>query len=244
VALVTHPLLDWFTTYGTQLLAPFSTRRFALDGVAIIDPACTLVLALALAFGLRRGAATPAARRAAWAALGLTTAYLGAGVWMNDRLEERARAELAALGHPARQVSAYPTMFQLPFRRVVARDAGAVRVGFANALGSDPIAWESFAPARGPSVDAARATFEGSVLEWFAMGEATARVEAAESGAVVEIDDLRYGFPGHPRDGLWGVRVHLDAGGRPVRAERFDRPVPVPPRRLLEQIWRGTLGIS
>jgi hypothetical protein len=28
-ALVSHPLLDWCTTYGTQLLAPFSSRRRA-----------------------------------------------------------------------------------------------------------------------------------------------------------------------------------------------------------------------
>lgn len=31
VALVSHPLLDFCTSYGTQLLAPFSDRRFALD---------------------------------------------------------------------------------------------------------------------------------------------------------------------------------------------------------------------
>jgi hypothetical protein len=135
-------------------------------------------------------------------------------------------------------------MLQLPFRRVVARHGSEVRVGYANALGSAPIAWESFAPSQGPLVDAARGTYEGRVLEWFAMGEATPRLEAREDGAVVEIDDLRYGFPGHPRDGLWGVRVFLDAAGRPVRAERFDRPLPLPARRLLEAIWRGTLGVS
>ena len=36
-ALITHPLLDWNTSYGTQLLYPFLTHRFALDSVAIID---------------------------------------------------------------------------------------------------------------------------------------------------------------------------------------------------------------
>jgi len=37
-ALFTHPLLDVFTSYGTQLLAPFSRQRFACDAVGIIDP--------------------------------------------------------------------------------------------------------------------------------------------------------------------------------------------------------------
>src|SRR5690606_3929228 len=37
-ALLTHPLLDLCTSYGTQLLAPVSRERYALDAVSIIDP--------------------------------------------------------------------------------------------------------------------------------------------------------------------------------------------------------------
>lgn len=39
---LTHVWLDLITTYGTQLLAPFSNHRFALDGAFIIDPLFTL----------------------------------------------------------------------------------------------------------------------------------------------------------------------------------------------------------
>src|SRR5919106_876172 len=45
LALFTHPLLDLFTTYGTQLLWPFSRHRFAIDAVAILDPLYTVPLA-------------------------------------------------------------------------------------------------------------------------------------------------------------------------------------------------------
>src|SRR5262245_38634841 len=37
LSMLTHPLLDACTSYGTQLLSPFSRRRFAIDSVAIID---------------------------------------------------------------------------------------------------------------------------------------------------------------------------------------------------------------
>ncbi|SOB57024.1 Membrane-bound metal-dependent hydrolase [Pseudodesulfovibrio profundus] len=37
----THIWLDLITTYGTQILAPFSNHRFALDGAFIIDPLFT-----------------------------------------------------------------------------------------------------------------------------------------------------------------------------------------------------------
>jgi len=245
VALFTHPLLDVFTTYGTQLLAPFSHRRFALDAVAIVDPAYSLVLALGLAAGLWRGPATAAARAAAWVALGLTTAYLLLGLEVNERAARLAGEQLRAEGIVPARVAAYPTLLQLPLRRVVARSGREVRVGWVSLLASGPVSWERFVEAEGPLVDAARGTREARVLEWFAMGETAARLERLGGGAVVEIDDLRYGVPGRPRDGLWGIRVRLGPDGRPTGpGERIDRPPSDGGRELLGDLWRRTLGAS
>ena len=41
-SLFTHPILDCFTPYGTQLFAPFSSYRVALNNIAVADPAYTL----------------------------------------------------------------------------------------------------------------------------------------------------------------------------------------------------------
>jgi hypothetical protein len=142
-------------------------------------------------------------------------------------------------------VSAYPTLLQLPYRRVVARAGGEVRIGFVTLLRPRPIQWERFAQASGPEVEAARATPEVQLFEWFAMGEATPRLERSGALVRVELDDLRYGLPGRPRDGLWGVRVELDASGRPVgRPERFDRKLPGSVSSILLSLWRETLGLS
>ncbi|WP_243545823.1 metal-dependent hydrolase [Pseudodesulfovibrio tunisiensis] len=46
-----HIWLDLITSYGTQLLAPFSTQRFTLDGVFIIDPFYTGVMLLCIIVG-------------------------------------------------------------------------------------------------------------------------------------------------------------------------------------------------
>jgi inner membrane protein len=245
VALLTHPLLDLFTSYGTQLLAPFSSRRFALDAVAIIDPAYSLLLAGGIAIGLRAGLATPFSRRVAWTALAASSLYLVFGLVANERIEAMAREQLSGQGIEATRVAAYPTLLQLPYRRVVARSGDEVRVGFTSLLRPRPIEWEGFTQARGPEIEAARATREVQVLEWFAMGEATPRAERTAGGSVVELDDLRYGFPGSPRDGLWAVRVRLGPDGRPLGpGERFDRELPAPVSKLLRTIWRETLGLS
>ena len=241
-ALFTHPLLDLFTSYGTQLLWPFSRRRLALDAIAIVDPAYSLILAAALVLGLRWGAPTASARRVAWVALALSSAYVGVGLGIDARVEAVARRQLAAGGVAASRVSAFPTMLQLPLRRVVARSGDEVFVGWASGLSERPISWEHFVAASGPLVEAARQTPEVQLFEWFARGEIAPRVE--ERGAVVEFDDLRYGVPGRPRDGLWGVRVRLDAAGRPLgRAERFARP-PAAASEVLGQLWHQTHGPS
>jgi inner membrane protein len=48
VAGLTHPLLDWGTAYGTELLAPITDTRYALSCVPIIDIFYTPMLALTL----------------------------------------------------------------------------------------------------------------------------------------------------------------------------------------------------
>jgi len=38
-SIFTHPLLDCLTVYGTQLFAPFSNHRVALNNISVADPA-------------------------------------------------------------------------------------------------------------------------------------------------------------------------------------------------------------
>lgn len=42
LSIFTHPLLDCFTPYGTQLFAPFSDYRVAFNNISVVDPLYTL----------------------------------------------------------------------------------------------------------------------------------------------------------------------------------------------------------
>jgi inner membrane protein len=48
LVLLTHPILDCFTTYGTQILLPFSSQRVAFNNIAVADPLYTLPFLLFL----------------------------------------------------------------------------------------------------------------------------------------------------------------------------------------------------
>jgi len=52
LALFTHILLDAFTTFGTQLLLPFSNYRVGFDSINVVDPIYTLPLLIGLLFSL------------------------------------------------------------------------------------------------------------------------------------------------------------------------------------------------
>jgi inner membrane protein len=55
LVLVTHPLLDAMTIYGTQLAQPFSDHPYGLGSVFIIDPAYTVPLIAGVIAALRAG---------------------------------------------------------------------------------------------------------------------------------------------------------------------------------------------
>lgn len=74
LALVTHPILDCFTTYGTQILLPFSDTRVAFNNIAVADPAYTLpflICLLAAAFYPKTHS-----RRKYWVTAGLVVSSL------------------------------------------------------------------------------------------------------------------------------------------------------------------------
>jgi inner membrane protein len=244
LTLFTHPLLDVFTTYGTQLLAPFSDRRFAYDAIGIIDPAYSILLILALVVGLRAGPASRAARTAALAALAVSSVYVGYCRYLNVAAERLAREEMPPTLSAHVEPRAYPTLFQPWLRRLVAREGTQVCVGWLSLWSSRPVEWGCFTTASPEALEAARATREARVFEWFAMGQTAGRVLPRPDGSrVAEFDDIRYGFPDTPQNGLWGVRVELDAEGRvsgPV--SRFQRPLPLPAGRLLAQLVHLAFG--
>lgn len=73
---LTHILLDCFTTYGTQIFAPFSNMRVAWGTISVADPIYTVPFLLCLLVAARF--ARTDRRRTVWngVGIGLSSAYL------------------------------------------------------------------------------------------------------------------------------------------------------------------------
>ncbi|OED74575.1 metal-dependent hydrolase [Vibrio splendidus ZS-139] len=78
----THALLDACTTYGTQLLWPFTNARFAWNTISIIDPIYTLPILVLLVFATLKRAPWLARVAFVWALI-----YPTLGMIQRDRAE-------------------------------------------------------------------------------------------------------------------------------------------------------------
>jgi inner membrane protein len=190
LALVTHPLLDLMTVYGTQLLLPFNDHPYGVGSVFVIDPLFTLPLVAGLAIAIARGA-----RGLRWnrAALVFSTAYLAAGVLVQAHVRGLAAASLEHAGIESRQVLVTPTPFNIVLWRVLAMTEGGYAEGFHSLLDPDG----EIAFTRHPS-DAAlfrrhAANRSLARIAWFSHGF----YGVAETSDGVLIRDLRMGQEPH-----------------------------------------------
>ena len=135
LALVTHPLLDAMTVYGTQLALPFSDHPYGVGSIFIIDPLYTLPLLAGTGWALAtRGNGRGLAANAV--GLLLSTAYLAWGFAAQQHVERVARAALAAQGIAPARVLVTPTAFNTVLWRVVAVSGEHFHEGFHSLLDS------------------------------------------------------------------------------------------------------------
>jgi len=136
LVLVTHPLLDAMTVYGTQLALPFSNHPYGVGSIFIIDPIYTVPLLVGgiwalISRGRGRGLA------ANMVGLVISTVYLGWSYAAQHHVENLARASLAAQGIQAERLLVSPTAFNTLLWRVLVVADGHYHEGFHSLLDSD-----------------------------------------------------------------------------------------------------------
>ncbi len=266
LALVTHPLLDAFTVYGTQILLPFSDYPVGLGSIFIIDPLYTLPLVAGVlaAMRLRRHAPDRAQR---WNAAGLvaSTAYLAWTLIAQAQVAGVVNRSLAATPLADGRVLVTPTPFNSLLWRIVVMDDDGYHEGLRSLLdesdevelqfhGSQPellqplqddwtvqrLAWFSkgFYSVQEVGPEARVATGSASTI-----GQVLGLVDTAAAGAA---DDAAAGRPVVMTDLRMGqtpwfvfsfVVAERDAQGvAPVPSLQL--PTERPPTAVLGWIWR------
>ena len=118
LVLITHVLLDSFTSYGTQLFWPLSTPPVAWSSIFIIDPLYTLPLLIAV---LITGVSGFSGNRQHWHywALGLSSLYLAFSLAGKQMAESRVLRTLDTQGIVPDRLFSTPTPFNTLLWRVL-----------------------------------------------------------------------------------------------------------------------------
>jgi len=233
----THGLLDSCTSYGTQLFWPFTDYRVSWNNMSIIDPIMTLTLLALLVTATARRSAILARVAFAW-----VLAYVGFGTVQNLRVTATAEALVADRGHAPIRLEPKPSFGNVLLWKVIYEYDGryyvdAVRAGFKPRIYPGTSVEKLSLAAHFPWLDAAsQQARDVKRFRWFSQDFLAWDPEANW------IVDMRYSNLPNQIDGLWGIRLHPDAGPS-THAEYITRRgiEPEQSARYLAMLWGDSL---
>ena len=230
---LTHILLDCFTTYGTQVFAPFSNERVAWGTVSVVDPLYTMPFLLCLLVAARF--VRHDSRRQLWNRLGLAWSclYLALTVVNHSRVQHTVEAALQDQGRSFEQFLITPTIFNNLLWNVVVDAGDEFLLAQHSILDEIPVAFYSASKGYDllHNMDADETI---GVLQWFSAGYLNA---VRRNDGSLQLNDLRFGtFSGSAKDAddyIFRFKL-IDRG--PQEAYGFERAQGGPPDEKAEDM--------
>jgi inner membrane protein len=230
LALLTHPLLDAHTAYGTQLFWPSGSTPVSWATIFIIDPLYTLPLLAGMIAVLIRPVSQVSGR---WLMVGLVWSmlYLGWSWFAQTLVAANARQSLHAQGVAEARLFVSPAPLTTLLWRVVARTQQGYYEGLDSVVANDGPIEFTFYPSEDRILAAALPHVPAAQrLQWFAGGFVGASVE----NDTLVLSDLRMG--NHPD---YVFRHAVARRGNPhweaIEPERLPGTIPT---RQLKWIWQ------
>ncbi len=234
----THALLDACTTYGTQLLWPFSDMRVAWNNVSVIDPLFTLPLILIMYF-----ATFKRSTKAAYAGAAYALMYLGLGVIQGQRAEVAAAELAASRGHVPINLGVKPSMANVLVWKSVYEYQGQYFVDAIRVLGR-------------PKVYSGTSTEKLDLKKHFAwLDENSQQAKDVErfrwfSNRHLGLDpndpnriiDIRYSLIPNEVTGMWGIVLSPSKSSTQHVQWTANRPKGKVARQKGATLWRMILG--
>jgi len=193
--LITHPLLDALTTYGTQLFWPFKVAPTAWPIIFIIDPLYTLPLLIALGIGL----VSLRVRKACTWGLAISCLYLTMAAGAKLTIEQRLAPALAEQGLEGAPILIQPTPFNIVLWRATVIDEDRYYESLVSVFDGDHL--PRLEPLlRNTELEASALTsLQGERLAWFAGPFLRYEARWLNGKETLIATDIRLGFPGfHP----------------------------------------------
>ena len=234
--LFTHPILDAFTTWGTQLFWPFKTR-LAFQNIFVIDPLYTIPFLIFLILAISQKRTSPKRRK--WNRLGLlvSTGYLLLTLVLKGISYKAFVNALENQGIAYKEISTRPT----PFNTILWTaniDAGdSYLIGNYSFFDTQPIQFKSY-----PKNHEFLGNLETNdkVVRLIAIAEGWYTITKGEDG--LYFNDLRFGLMSmNENETKFAFTYKLDAQGADLKVTETPK-VPGDAKALLQSLWKRILG--
>lgn len=233
LALVTHPLLDAFTVYGTQLWWPLPVSPTMWSSIYIIDPMYTiwLLIACIAAWFLRW---RPAVHSVLVAGLALSSGYLAWSLLAKSLVDREASSALATMGLAQAPRLSTPTPFNTLLWRVLVMTPSGYLQGERSLFDGDaPMRFRAYESDKAAEAEAAHLP-SARRLAWFDHGFQRAKVY----GDDLVLTDLRMGSePDYFFNYAVARRDQMGNWQALDPSERFTLPGARPRMAQLGRVW-------
>jgi len=231
----THGLLDACTSFGTQLLWPFSTERFAFNTISIVDPLFTLPLLALVIAGVRKK--NP---RFGQIALCWVLIYQGLAFYQQQRVEAVGAQLAEQRGHTPIRLEAKPAFANILLWKVIYEIEDGYYTDAVRAAPKLTIYPGEFIPRLDierdlPWLD--KDSQQAKDLErfrWFSRGYLS-----LDPDNPLRVTDMRYSLVPNEATGMWSIWLNPDADKSEHITLKQDRDTSGPRREKLFRMLRN-----
>ncbi|NUN99642.1 MAG: metal-dependent hydrolase [Saprospiraceae bacterium] len=193
-SIVTHPLLDTCTTYGTQLFQPFHNYRAAIDNISVVDPLYTIPFLICLLLASRRQRNHKWRQRLNYLGIGLSSAYMIFTFYNKYRVNEIFEQSLQREGIAYHRLAISPSIFNNILWQGLAEGDTAYYHGLYSILDRKPQVLDfSVIPKRHELLQPYENDRVAGILKWFSNGYYSVLPRA---DGTLQFNDLRFGALG------------------------------------------------
>lgn len=224
----THGLLDTCTSYGTQLLWPFTNHRYSWDTVSIIDPILTIPLLILIILAAIRKNPKFALTGLVWVLM-----YQCIGLYQNHRASEIGWQLAAERGHKPIRLEAKPTLGNIILWKVIYEiEEGfytdGIRLGFETKIYKGNLISKLNIARDFPWLESS--SQQNKDLQrfiWFSQG-----FVSVDPNNPARVIDTRYSLLPNEARGLWSLWIFPSAKHNDHAEYRMDREINAQKRKV------------
>lgn len=190
-SIFTHPLLDCFTSYGTQIFQPFSDYPVAFSSISVVDPMYTLPFIICVLIAASISKHKAPRRIVNWLGIGLSSAYLLFTLYHKYEADQIFKQALAKEGIVYSRFTTSPTLLNNFLWQGVAEGDSAFYHSSFTLLGEEPYIRQFNVLSKGHEwIKPYQNDHTVKILQWFTRGYYSV---LKLSDNKFQLNDLRYG---------------------------------------------------